>query len=403
MSTFGDGSVLFIVTSIGVGMVLLLTVKVLNGEKVKITSTSFVLTLLVPLIVGTGLLALGSFLEVHEAPALCGEYCHAMEPEYDTYLSPGNNSLMSGHAERGVTCLDCHTGPGWKGQIDVWLDVPHEAWAEVTDDYDPDNKGGPVHNLHCTKCHDGGEAFVPGEVTTAIGTKANPHETERNCGECHEAHEGGVGQTPHACAVCHGLHVDDFILAQEKHGERTGGLCLDCHDRVHPEDAEIPFSEFPDLINPDFCSDCHRMEYRALNTTASSLAHQLYGDCTLCHEAHEPALPIHEIQAPFDDCGRCHVAIYQTGGIHNRTSISYLGVEGIDNSFCKACHPEEINGLALNPFHGQLDCVSCHSDHELRVNFADCVECHGTDLPQWHVEDTIGCNWEYCHGTTFYH
>jgi nitrate/TMAO reductase-like tetraheme cytochrome c subunit len=403
MSAFGDGSVLFLVTAIGIGLVMMFIVKALSGKKMKMTSTSFVLTLLVPLIVGTGLMALGSFLEVHEAPELCGEYCHAMEPVYDSYNFPGNNSLMSGHADRGVTCLDCHTGPGWRGQIDVWLDVPNEAWQEVTGGYHPEELGGPVHNLHCTKCHDGGVAFTPGEVTTALGTLADPHDTDRNCGECHEAHEGGVGQTPDACAVCHGLHMEDFVAAQLKHGERTGGDCLDCHDRVHPEDAQIPFSEFPDLIKPEFCSDCHVSEYRVLNTTDSPLAHELYGDCTKCHKEHEPAHPIHDEESPFDDCAQCHVAIDRMGGIHNRTLITYLGVTNIDNDFCKACHASEVSSLNRNVLHDSLDCLSCHMDHELRVDFDDCTRCHGTDLPEWHVEDTIGCNWEYCHGDTWYH
>ncbi|MCJ2540289.1 MAG: NapC/NirT family cytochrome c, partial [Candidatus Thermoplasmatota archaeon] len=147
MSTFGDGSVLFIATAILLGMVMMFIAKSMSGGKMRMTSTSFVLTLLVPLIVGTGLLAVGSFLEVHEAPELCGEYCHAMEPVYNTYNEPGNNSLLAGHVERGVTCLDCHTGPGWKGQIDVWLDVPNEAWQEFTGGYDPENLGGDVSPL----------------------------------------------------------------------------------------------------------------------------------------------------------------------------------------------------------------------------------------------------------------
>jgi len=403
MSVFGTGSVLFLVSAIGLALVMALVIRSLGGKELKMTPTSVVLVLLVPLVIGTGLLALGSFLEVHEAPHLCGEYCHAMEPIYVSYNNPGNNSLLAGHAERGVTCLDCHTGPGWKGQIDIWFDVPHEAWMEVTGRYDPESLGGDVHPLHCLKCHDGGEAFVPGEVTTAIGTSVNPHEDDRHCGDCHEAHEGGVGQTPDACAVCHGLEVEDFLLAQERHGERTGGLCLDCHDRSHPEDAQIPFSEFPDLIDPEFCSDCHIDEYHALNTTRSTLAHELYGDCTKCHVEHEPSIPIHEMEEPFDDCSRCHVTIEQFGGIHNRSKITYLEFGEIENDFCNPCHRSEVSGLRGNVLHRSLDCTSCHSDHGLRVEFEDCVSCHGTDLPEWHVAETIGCNWEYCHGDNFYH
>jgi hypothetical protein len=404
MSAFGDGSVLFVATAIVFGLVMMFFVRKLSGGKMEMTSTSFVLTLLVPLIVGTGLLAMGSFLEVHEAPALCGEYCHAMEPIYDSYNNPGNNSLISGHADRGVTCLDCHTGPGWKGQIDVWLDVPNEAWQEITGGYDPENLGsGDVHPLHCQKCHDGGEAYVPGPVTTAINTTTDPHDDDRHCGDCHEAHEGGVGQTPDACAVCHGLEVEDFLLAQEKHGERTGGECLDCHDRSHPEDAQISFSEFPDLVTPEFCSDCHVGEYLALNKTATPLAHELYGDCTSCHNEHEPSIPIHEMLPPYDDCGQCHLAMDRMGGIHNRTKISYVEVANIQNDFCDACHHGEVSRLDRSAIHDSLDCVSCHGDHGLRVDFEECTSCHGDDLPPWHVEDTIGCNWEYCHGDNFYH
>jgi hypothetical protein len=406
LNVFGESSVLFVVVVIGLGLLFLFVTRALAGPKMKVTPTSFVLTLLIPLIVGAGLLALGSFLEVHEDPALCGEYCHAMEPLYETYNNPGNNTLLNGHASRGVTCLDCHTGPGWKGQVDVWLAVPNEAWHEALDTFEPGNLGGEVPPLFCIKCHDGGEAPVPGGVTTAINTTFDPHTghlEELDCSQCHNAHFGGLGWSTEACGNCHGLEIPSFVKAMHEHGNTTGGECMDCHDRVHPEDAQIPFSEHMDIITPEFCADCHLPEYQALNSSATPLAKELYGECTDCHEEHEPSIPIHDVEAPFDDCSQCHLELERLGGIHNRTKISYLEVAGIENEFCSDCHRSEFLGHEDNSLHRSLDCLSCHEDHGLRVTFYDCTTCHGTDLPEWHVPETIGCNWSYCHGTYWYH
>jgi hypothetical protein len=406
LAVFGESSILFIVTAIGLALLMGLVVRAIAGPKMKVTPTSFVLVLLIPLIVGAGLLALGSFLEVHEEPALCGEYCHAMEPLYDTYNNPGNNTLMSGHTERGVTCLDCHTGPGWKGQIDVWLAVPNEAYQEVTDGFEPGNLGGEVPPLFCLKCHDSEIAPHPAEVRTAINTTFDPHGDnleELDCSECHTAHSGGMGMTTEACANCHGREVRAFTQALYRHGNTTGGDCMDCHDRWHPEDAQIPFSDHPDLINGPFCADCHLPEFQALNNSATPLAQELYGECTDCHLEHEPSIPIHDMEPPLDECSQCHKDLDRMGGIHNRTSVSYLEVDQIPNEFCRDCHIDEVRELLDNTLHKSLDCLSCHGDHGLRVNFDDCTSCHGTDLPEWHVPDTIGCDWSYCHGNKFYH
>lgn len=403
LSAFGTGSILFMVTAIAVALVMVLVVKAISGKEFKVTPTSFILVLLVPLALGTGILAVGSFLEVHEAPGLCGEYCHAMEPLYVSYNNPGNNTMLSDHSSRGVTCLDCHTGPGWGGQIDVWMDVPHEAYYEVMGKYEPGDLGGHVSPLWCTKCHDGDYAPLPLHITTAINTTLDIHVEGSFCGDCHNAHDGGIGYTEEACTVCHGTEIEDFLISLDNHGARSGGECMDCHDRAHPSDAQIPFADYPELIDSKFCSDCHIGEFQALNGSATPLAKELYGECTSCHEDHEPSVPIHDMVAPFDDCAQCHLGMDKLGGIHNRTKISYIEMDGIENDFCKACHSPEVGRLSRSAIHGDLDCVSCHDDHGLRVVFDDCIDCHGDELPEWHVPETIGCNWDYCHGTNFYH
>jgi hypothetical protein len=400
---FGTASILFILLAVSVGLVMMLIVRSLNGKELKVTPTSFVMLLLVPLIIGTGLMALGSFLEVHEEPELCGEYCHAMGPFYDSYNNPGNNTLLSGHSERGVTCLDCHTGPGWKGQIDVWLAVPNEAYLEVTDGYDLEEMKGHVPPLFCLKCHDGGVAPIPGNVTTRIGISVNPHDEGRPCSECHIAHERGLGQTTTACAVCHGTEYEDFNESLENHGITTGAHCMDCHDRLHPDDAKVPFSVSPDEMNVTFCSDCHKHEIHALNLTTHPLAEELYGECTHCHIEHAPSIPIHNQSGPYEDCISCHKSIELHGGIHNRSIISYLDVPGIEGDFCWGCHQEETEGLQANPVHLELDCTWCHSDHRLLVEFEECNVCHEGDIPSWHETGMGSCTRSACHGTGFYH
>ena len=403
MTAIGTSAVAFPILAVAVALLFLLAIRLLNGKQFKVTPTSFLLVVLVPLLAGTTVIGVSTFLEVHEEPALCGEYCHAMWPVYDTYNEPGNNSLMASHADAGVTCLDCHTGPGMRGQIDVYAVVPHEAYYEVMGKFDPEDLGGHVEPSYCLKCHDGDIAAIPAEVNTTADTLVNPHTLEADCADCHPPHQAGLGLSEDTCSLCHGTEIKDFDEALVAHGERVGQDCVDCHYQSHPDDAQIPWETVPLIIDRDFCSDCHVDIVWAYETSQTEASTTLYGDCTDCHADHNKSVPPHLVAPEHTDCVECHVNFAYESLMHNRTGITYLGVGNLTNEFCDACHPTEVKEMADHSRHGDLDCVSCHGDHELRVVFEDCTECHEGDVPAWHDETTTGCWNNDCHGTWFYH
>ena len=127
MSSIGTTLIMFLVVATAMALVFLLAMKALSGKELKIAPRSFLLVLLVPLLVGAAVFAFLSFMTFHEEPLLCGDYCHAMGPSYLTYQEPHNNTIMAIHADDHVTCLDCHTGPGVWGQIEIYFAVPHEV------------------------------------------------------------------------------------------------------------------------------------------------------------------------------------------------------------------------------------------------------------------------------------
>lgn len=404
MSSIGTSLIVFLVIASLLGLLFILAMRGLSGKELKVKPRSFMLTLLVPLVVGAAIIGVISFLEFHEQPVLCGDYCHAMDGVYLTYKEPVNNKIMDVHATEEVTCLDCHTGPGVWGQVEVYFAVPNELWQEVTGGYDPENLGGHVEREKCLKCHDGDFAASPGTVITAIGTEVDPHMIEGDCVDCHTPHESGIGLPVETCAICHGTTYMHFEDSLEAHGERVreyGDDCMDCHDLPHPDGAQIPWSTVP-YIDRDFCSDCHGVVVDAYVFSATEFSLELYGDCTDCHSEHNESVPPHMVIEGWEDCEQCHVNFQHDTLMHNRTGITYLGVLGVSDDFCADCHSGYSGGGPSS--HRVIECASCHSDHRLRVVFDDCTSCHDSEaIPTWHDETLGGCWNDECHGTWFYH
>jgi hypothetical protein len=415
--------------------------------------------------------------EYMESPKFCGTFCHVMEPYYDSYIFPGNNSMMASHSDIEISCSNCHNEPGIVGTIKGLLSAIPEGYAFVTGSYDPEHLGGEFSREACLKCHDGDIANIPTEVTTVIGTVVNPHSDEELCTDCHSSHHEGLGLNKGACSVCHGTSLDNFKEMISDHANRAGEDCMSCHNRKHPTDARISFSEFPSLINTDFCSDCHEedinrlkrgphkskncmdchnehgtlsinfnecgqpchnppsehdetlsncaichdasrihlksgtdtggsfsdlvcanchvAENSAYQSSFTSEAKKIYGNnyCIDCHSDHNTIIYPHQKTVPFNDCDSCHSTYNQPSTVHDRTEISYLGFSGITNDFCSDCHGVETERLNSAVIHADRDCIECHSDHEISVEFDNCNACH--DPPSGHDTSTDSCS--NCH------
>jgi hypothetical protein len=397
---------IFVLIALGLGVLILTIVRRQGGRQFRITRRAFVYSLVIPVALGLVFLGFFAFYEWHETPEFCGEMCHAMEPNYIGFVEPENNSMMIVHKDHGVACTACHTGPGWWGQVDALLAVPHEFISEAFNLYDPENLGGFYDEESCNKCHDGVVAILPGNVTAVDGSQVNPHLDDDVCMECHPAHSAGFGISLKTCPICHAMALDDWEESMERHAVRTGKDCLYCHDRAHPEDARVPWEVVDEagLGNNEFCQDCHMKEYDAYFGSSNEASLELYGDCINCHEVHDVSDAFHFVGDTYTDCIQCHVNYVDPGGLHNRSTVTYIDFPDVGNILCVNCHPNESADLDANAQHRGLYCTSCHLEHlEQSVDFDDCTICHRDTIPEWHDEETDGCTKSACHGEGWYH
>jgi len=337
--------------------------------------------------------------EFIESPEFCGTFCHIMEPYYKTYRDPEINSIMTVHLSYDEGCSNCHEGPGLVGKIEGLLRSIPEVYLYYTNTYNPDDLGGDVTREMCLKCHDGSISIDPRYVQTVAGTLINPHDTEDRCTECHYMHNKGLGLQEDTCSLCHGIDIDDFESMLEKHGERTGKDCMECHNRYHPDEALISFLEYPEIINTDFCSDCHKVDFDRLK----SGEHES-DDCFECHNEHDT------LSINFNFClDSCHTLA--TG--HDETTsscsvchdLSTIHLEpGFDSGIlyseiiCSNCHIAESTAYDLTytqeafEIYGSNGCIDCHIEHEaityphqIIKPYDDCGICHST----YNKEETI--------------
>ncbi len=325
-----------------------------------------------------------------ESPGFCGTFCHVMNPYYEDYIHPGDNEMMAVHVAEEVTCSNCHNEPGIVGTIEGLAAAVPEAIIYFTNSYDVDDLGGDVSRAACLKCHDGSIAIIPGEVTTAIDTIANPHNDEKKCTECHNPHLEGSGLGNEACSVCHGTEIDDFEEKLIAHSDRVEEDCMSCHNREHPENAMILFSEFPSLINEEFCSDCHIDDLERLNEKPHKSK-----TCTDCHDEHD------SVSIQFSDCNEpCHnppsdhdTSTSNCSVCHDTTKIHLISADlgEFSDIICSNCHEAENTAFesSFTPrsleIYGENGCVDCHSEHQ-EINyphitttpFDNCESCHNT-------------------------
>ena len=331
--------------------------------------------------------------EYMESPQFCGTFCHIMEPYYNSYLYPRNNSMMAIHMINETGCSNCHEEPGFVGKIGGLLRAIPEAYLYYTNTYDPNDLGGYVSREMCLKCHDGETAINPRYVTTADYTVINPHVDNKLCTECHNFHSVWFGLNENTCALCHGTSYDDFEKMLSDHSERAGSDCMSCHNRIHPNDTLIPFIEYHTTINTDFCSDCHEDIVERLNNESHESE-----SCMECHNEHSGLLTINynncadSCHTPPNDhdttkshCSVCHNSLT----IHLEPGVD-LG-ESFSDIVCSNCHAAENSAYesSFTPeslkIYGDNGCIDCHSDHKdikyphlITSPFDDCGSCHST-------------------------
>jgi predicted CXXCH cytochrome family protein len=352
--------------------------------------------------------------EYTESPEFCAKACHSMEPYTETYENPGNNTVLKVHRDNDVVCADCHNGPGFLGTAETRIEGLGMLFAEITGDFDPDKFKGHVPNEFCEKsgCHDDVDwkiQAVDGDIYHPFTNDGeNSPVTGDLCVDCHNPRLGGTGLAKNSCNICHDV-TDEELEAHEVrtcgqttcHGEDVEGghrpgqrpkedACINCHNRLHPDDAKIPFSfvdnyvrEGVDInltVNDEFCSDCHRENYDLFTAVST-------GSCQDCHVRHkEKESPHKEPTEEAFNCSECHVKIPTE---HNPNVVSFKNIFfSLENDFCLDCHQPEYDAFLS---HNTGKCIDCHSNHEIpepphvipTMAYETCTKCH-VEIPDKH-------------------
>lgn len=341
--------------------------------------------------------------EFMESNDFCGTFCHVMNPYHNSYLYPGNNSMMSVHLDSDISCAGCHEEPGILGKVDSLYSGAKEGLLYFTNMYNPEDLNSDITSESCLKCHDNINAIAPGYVTTPIGLVKNPHNDNKKCTECHNAHYSAIGLNDNTCSICHGITYENFEVMLSNHGLRTKEDCLYCHNRNHPDDALIPFIIYPDIINTDFCSDCHGDDVERLYS-----ADHLEESCINCHNEHG-ALTIN-----YDGCyGSCHdiATSHNESTIgcsvcHDTSTIHLKPDYNVGYSFsdivCINCHAEASIAYESSytpeslEIYGDEGCIGCHSEHknitvphQVVAPNEDCSVCHLTYSQGTNIHDRL--------------
>ncbi|HBT95013.1 MAG TPA: hypothetical protein DEB24_02400 [Coriobacteriia bacterium] len=131
----------------------------------------------------------------HEQPGFCSTICHVpMAPYVEGYASEDPSLLVSTHADKEVTCLECH-GSNIGDQL-------KEGMSWLSGGYDLPLKKRKFDDSMCLNgsCHD---VSVENLAQSTEHLKYNPHSDYHkeglSCNSCHSMH----GESTNACASCH--------------------------------------------------------------------------------------------------------------------------------------------------------------------------------------------------------
>jgi len=248
-------------------------------------------------------------------PLFCAD-CHAAE--YRNYLIPINDSDLPVHKARNITCIDCHSSPGFQSNLAakkllikaklINYSMPainSLLRANYTLNSSLNASDFSILKANCTKCH---------EVKKIKSLEFN-HSNASKCEGCHLLHKepqkpeagfwkrmGEGGHKNRTCGDCHGTDVtrlEELPQCTKCHSTHLKGaqwdrnVCLGCHNDPH---LPVKNAVFKGTLTKETCSACHNNIYKTL-TVYDSKHNKNVPSCTNCHPAHRQA----------KSCGDCHM------------------------------------------------------------------------------------------------
>ena len=183
--------------------------------------------------------------------------------------------------------------------------------------------------------------------------------------------------------------VDAETFPETVHGHIA---CTDCHGGVQSTDKDTAHTDLiarPSEGNPNACTECHT---DVSEVFATSLHSTLQGYHTVLEERsvpeNHPALQTvidNHCYRCHTSCGDCHVGQPASVGGGLFDGHLFVRTPPMTRS-CTACHGSRVGNEYLGKNEGlpgdvhfregRMNCIDCHSNHELHGQPSNCSQCH---------------------------
>jgi len=277
--------------------------------------------------------------------------------------APVPTPIAHAPAEGVNTCVDCHSTLEGK-QAEMAAQWQRSIHAE--------------RNVSCVDCHGGNPAgtTVDEAMNPAAGYIGAPAKADipALCASCH----ADVGQMRQ-----YDLPTDQYAKYQESthgvllaQGDTNVATCYDCHGGHQILKANDPGSTVYPANVPTLCSGCHSDKTLMAPYNIPTDQYELYRK-----SVHGEALiDNQDFRAPT--CATCH-------GTHGAAPPGFNEVDNV----CGSCHTATQDHYVKSA-HGKVEsgpkCVTCHGDHDvskpseamyLGADSKRCGSCHPDDSP----------------------
>jgi len=310
-------------------------------------------------------------------------------------------------------------------QIEEQCDSCHEA--------EDKNELGDIKQEKCLACH---------KEKKRSNTKANSHRAKLfeaddktdlrkllradQCVTCHEEHQlGHAGTTQPAdfCILCHKDIAEDRV----SHKDLAFDECGDCHN-YHDNSANYSES----FIGEHLGEEAKTFEHSKIPPTQYTARFlKKHISEPLSWQQKELPATVDANQAKDWDGSSHALAGTNCQTCHNDKNNEW--VEKPDHQSCKSCHKTQLKGflsgkhgmrlkqklpgmttnnarLAMKGEHKELNCISCHKDHQFDAKeaaVASCLNCHNDQhslayketkhYQLWKNKDSRGASCATCH------
>jgi nitrate/TMAO reductase-like tetraheme cytochrome c subunit len=329
------------------------------------------------LLLGIGIVAIGTGMEVSSRPTFCGS-CHIMKPYYESWKHS---------THKNIACVECHIPPG----VGAELRKKYEALSMVaryfTGTYGT-NPWTEIDDAACLRCHErrllsGKELFGDVLFDHAAHLSGMRRGKVLRCTSCHSQIVQGshITVTPTTCILCHFKgqasgtgtarctlchQVPEKIIRQGtltfNHADvaRFGMECTWCHSRPAGSDGDVPRER---------CVTCHNDPTRLEHFGETDFLHRMHVtehkvDCLDCHLEIQHVGKA-KIETAATACASCHEQGHSPQ-MSLYTGIGGRGVDPMPNPMflagvrCEGCHLA-IPGIASDVHRAsEVSCMSCH-------------------------------------------